>query len=59
MLRIPKHGMVALDIRHFFGRGTVAGSDEYGGDVFSFGDAIMRGILSAALIFVLLVFFLL
>jgi hypothetical protein len=59
MLRIPKHGMVALDVQHVVGRGASAGNDEQDRDVFSFRHAALRVIPSAAVVVVLLIIVLL
>jgi hypothetical protein len=55
MLRIPKHGMVALDVQHEVGRGASAGNDEPGENVFFLRHAFQRAILSAAVFVVLVI----
>jgi hypothetical protein len=59
MLGFPKHGMIALDLRHPFGHGAPGDNQESDSRLLSFRDAMMRGLLSAVLVVVLVVMFLL
>ena len=59
MLEFPKHGMIALDLRHPFRYGASADDEESDSRLLSFRDAMMRGILSAVVVTVLVMIFLL
>jgi hypothetical protein len=59
MLRLPKLGTIALDVSHFFAAGSAGANGESENQFFTFRDAVMRGILSAVVIAVLVILFLL
>ncbi len=59
MPRIPKHGMGILDGRPTFSRETCVVREQAADDLLSFWNTLIRGILSAALIAVLVILFLL
>jgi len=58
MLRLPKHGMIALDIRHAFACRAVD-SDEADGYRWSFRHAVIRAFFTALLVVALVIVFLL
>ena len=58
MLRLPKHGMIALDIQHAFAC-RAADSDESDGFRWSFRHAVIRAISTALLVVALVIVFLL
>lgn len=59
MLRIPTHDIIAQGFRHFTGRTSSLGKEDAALDAISLRDAAMRGIMSAALILIVLILFLL
>jgi hypothetical protein len=59
MLRIPRHSTIAFESRRLFGQESSGSIGEPARDLLSFRNTVIRGIFSAALIFLLVVLFLL